>query len=86
MKGAAAPFMAIRSGGMYGARDRSLPRPVGETGRRSVGNRKECRLRHDYASFPEGCKPLPLSFEVCPKGAREMMFFVPRRVKDAKQP
>ena len=31
-------------------RDRSLPRPVGETGRRSVGNRKE-RLR-DYASSP----------------------------------
>ena len=30
--------------------DRSLPRPVGETGRRSVGNRKE-RLR-DYASSP----------------------------------
>ena len=21
-----------------------------------------------------GCKPLPLSFGVCPKGAREMMF------------
>ena len=32
------------------ARDRSLPRPVGEAGRRSVGNRKE-RLR-DYASSP----------------------------------
>ena len=32
-------------------RDRSLPRPVGETGRRSVGNRKE-RLR-DYASSPD---------------------------------
>ena len=32
--------------------DRSLPPPVAETGRRSVGNRKECRLRHDYASFP----------------------------------
>jgi len=30
--------------------DRSLPRPVGETGRRSVGNGKE-RLR-DYAGFP----------------------------------
>ena len=24
-----------------------------------------------------GCKPLPLSFGVCPKGAREMMFSVP---------
>ena len=32
--------------------DRSLPPAVRETGRRSVGNRKECRLRHDYASFP----------------------------------
>ena len=32
--------------------DRSLPPPVAETGRRSVENRKECRLRHDYASFP----------------------------------
>ena len=31
--------------------DRSLPRPVGETGRRSVGNGKE-RLR-DYAGFPD---------------------------------
>ena len=30
--------------------DRSLPRPVGGTGRRSVGNGKE-RLR-DYAGFP----------------------------------
>ena len=38
MKGAEAPFMEIRSGGMYGARS--------------------------------GCKPLPLSLEVCPKGAR----------------
>ena len=33
-----------------GLRDRSLPPPVAETGRRSVGNRKE-RLR-DYASSP----------------------------------
>ena len=32
--------------------DRSLPSPVADEGRRSVGNRKECRLRHDYASFP----------------------------------
>ena len=32
--------------------DRSLPPAVREAGRRSVGNRKECRLRHDYASFP----------------------------------
>ena len=24
-----------------------------------------------------GCKPLPVSFGVCPKGAREMMFIVP---------
>ncbi len=32
--------------------DRSLPPPVADEGRRSVGNRKECRLRHDYASFP----------------------------------
>ena len=31
-------------------RDRSLP-PVAETGRRSVGNRKE-RLRRDYAGSP----------------------------------
>ena len=35
--------------------DRSLPRPVGETGRRSVGNRKE-RLR-DYASSPDLSEP-----------------------------
>ena len=35
--------------------DRSLPRPVGETGRRSVGNRKE-RLR-DYASSPRNPNP-----------------------------
>ncbi len=41
-----------------GPGDRSLPRPVGETGRRSVGNRKECRLRHDYASFPGPLTPL----------------------------
>ena len=60
---------------LAGFGDRSLPPPVAETGRRSVGNRKECRLRHDYASFPEGCKPLPISFGVCPKGAREMMFY-----------
>ena len=32
--------------------DRSLPRPVGESGRRSVGNRKE-RDTRDYASSPE---------------------------------
>ena len=31
--------------------DRSLPRPVGETGRRSVGNRKE-RLRARLCEFP----------------------------------
>ena len=70
LKGAAAPFMAIRSGDMRGARDRSRARPVGDEARRSVGNRKECRLRHDYASFPEGRSLLPLSLEVCPKGAR----------------
>ena len=72
-EGAAAPSYEIRSGGMYGAMDRSRARPVGDEARRSVGNRKECRLRHDYASFPEERKPLPLSFGVCPKGAREMM-------------
>ena len=66
--------MEIRSGGVYGARDRSLPPAVRDEGRRSVGNRKECRFRHDYASFPEGDMLLPLSFGVCPKGAREMMF------------
>ena len=38
---------------MRGSGDRSLPRPVSETGRRSVGNRKECCLRLDYASFPD---------------------------------
>ena len=32
--------------------DRSRARPVGDEARRSIGNRKECRLRHDYASFP----------------------------------
>ena len=30
-----------------------LPRPAGETGRRSVGNRKECHSWRDYASFPD---------------------------------
>ena len=35
--------------------DRSLPPPVAETGRRSVGNRKEHRLRCDYASSPDHC-------------------------------
>ena len=83
-EGAAAPSN-IRSGGMYAARDRSLPPAVRDEGRRSVGNRKERRLRRDYASFPEGCISQPLSFEVCPKGAREMMFFVPHRGKDAQQ-
>ena len=51
MKGAAAPSYEIRRSDMRGPRDRSLPRPVGETGRRSVGNRKE-RLR-DYSSSPD---------------------------------
>ena len=37
--------------------DRSLPRPVGETGRRSVGNGKE-RLR-DYAGFPDRQPSVP---------------------------
>ena len=37
--------------------DRSLPPPVAETGRRSVGNRKERRWR-DYASFPGGSPTL----------------------------
>ena len=41
---------ARRANKQESERDRSLPRPVGETGRRSVGNRKE-RLR-DYASSP----------------------------------
>ena len=36
--------------------DRSLPRPVGETGRRSVGNRKE--PTSDYASSPGDCYAL----------------------------
>ena len=77
--------MAIRSGDMRGARDRSRSRPVGDEARRSVGNRRECRLRHDYASFPEGRSLLPLSLEVCPKGAREMMLSFPHRGGDAKQ-
>ena len=38
--------------------DRSLPRPVGETGRRSVGNGKE-RLR-DYAGFPDRQPNVPM--------------------------
>ena len=37
--------------------DRSLPRPVGETGRRSVGNGK-ARLR-DYAGFPDRQPSVP---------------------------
>ena len=37
--------------------DRSLPRPVGKTGRRSVGNGKE-RLR-DYAGFPDRQPSVP---------------------------
>ena len=44
--------------------DRSLPRPVGETGRRSVGNGKE-RLR-DYASFPGRQPNVPM--REAPKG------------------
>ena len=48
-----------------------------------AGNRKE-RNSRDYASSPEGCKPLPISFGVCPQGAREMMFFrFAYRCKDA---
>ena len=30
----------------------------------------------DMCAARSGCKPLPISFGVCPKGAREMMFFV----------
>ena len=33
--------------------DRSRARPVGEEARRSVGNCKECRMRHDYAGSPD---------------------------------
>ena len=36
-----------------GQGDRSPPRPVGDEGGWSVGNRKERRLRRDYASFPD---------------------------------
>ena len=36
-----------------GQGDRSLPPPVADEGRRSVGNRKERRLCCDYASFPD---------------------------------
>ena len=75
-EGAAAPSYEIRRTGFAGSRDRSLPRPVGETGRRSVGNRKE-RHQRDYASSPEGYSLLPISFGVCPEGAREMMYFAP---------
>ncbi len=32
---------------------RSRARPVGDTARRSVGNRKECHTWHDYASSPD---------------------------------
>ena len=32
-------------------------RSPADEGRRSVGNRKECRLRHDYASFPGSPDP-----------------------------
>ena len=75
-EGAAAPSYEIRSGGMYGARDRSLPRPVGETGRRSVGNRKERCLHRDYASFPDSCpsggilwaRPLTFPYREAMKG------------------
>ena len=42
--------MAIRSGGVYDVGDWSLPPAVQDEGRRNVGNREECRLRHDYAS------------------------------------
>ena len=44
-------FPGLKSLAGFGGR--SLPRPVGETGRRSAGNRKERRLRRDYASFPD---------------------------------
>ena len=56
--------------------DRSLPRPVGETGRRSVGNRKERCLHRDYASFPDSCpsggilwaRPLTFPYREAMKG------------------
>ena len=76
MKGPQPLHYEIRRTGFAGLRDRSLPRPVGETGRRSVGNRKE-RHQRDYASSPEGYSLLPISFGVCPQGAREMMYFAP---------
>ena len=42
---------------MKGQGDRSLPRSMSETGRRSVGNRKEHRLRCDYAGSPDQGAP-----------------------------
>ena len=84
-EGAAAPSSEIRSGDMRGARNRSPPPPVADEGGRSVGNRRE-RFGRDHASSPEGGTPLPISFGVCPKGAREMMFSrYLNRCKDAKQ-
>ena len=41
------------------AESRDYVRSPEETGRRSVGNRKECRLRHDYASFPGPSDSIP---------------------------
>ena len=45
---------------------------------------REIRSGGMYAAR-SGCKPLPVSFGVCPKGAREMMFSVSNRCKDAQQ-
>lgn len=70
MKGPQPLHMQIRSGDMCGARGRSLPRPVGDSGKRSAGNRKE-RHGRDFASSPEGCKPLPISFSGRARSAQE---------------
>ena len=59
-EGAAAPSYTIRSSDMCDRGTEACFRLRRIKSRRSVGNRKE-RLRN-YASSPEGCKPLPISF------------------------
>ena len=45
--------MLFKSEAKKGSGGPKLAAPVGDEGERSVGNRKEHRLRCDYASFPD---------------------------------
>ena len=72
--------------------DRSRARPVGDEARRSIGNRKECRLRHDYANFPGPQTPSSLraysSFlsEKCIKSASGSASLARRRITPPRPP